>query len=425
MLDAMPAHATLPPAADSLMSDAVAHRPRIVSLDIFRGLNLALMIFVNELAEVQGLPWWTYHAPGRVNVMTYVDMVFPGFLLIVGMSLPLAIGSRVRRGDGPLRLVGYVALRAAALILLGLVLTNASRGIDDLMHGLQAEAWALLSLAGAVLIWLDYGALAKGPMKVFRRPAVQWSLRVVGLLLLVAMALVFRRVARDGGVRWLSFGYPEILGLIGYTYLVAGLCYLLTRRWRWAPAAWFVVFTAMNALESAKLLRTPWPWWEWPLGNGSMLSLVFAGVVLSTVFFLEPRLATFRSKAVPVLAMGVVCAVAAFLLAPLGISKIRATPTWVLYTVAACCAVYTLLYWICDVRGHTRGAAPVRSAGSNTLLTYLLPDAFYFLIGLLDIKWFSEHLNSGMPGVLRSVVFTAVMLGISALLTRGRLRLQI
>ena len=31
---------------------------RVLSIDIFRGLNIALMIFVNELASVRDLPWW-------------------------------------------------------------------------------------------------------------------------------------------------------------------------------------------------------------------------------------------------------------------------------------------------------------------------------------------------------------------------------
>ena len=425
MLDAMPADVLSPPAAGSLTSEAVAHGPRVLSLDIFRGLNLALMIFVNELGEVHNLPWWTYHAPGGADAMTYVDMVFPGFLLIVGMSLPLAIGSRVRRGDRTGRLVGYVALRALALVVLGIILANAGRASDDLMHGFPAEAWALLALAGAMLVWLDYGTLSKGPLTVFARSGVQWAIRGTGLVLLLVMAALFRRVGHNGSVRWLSYGYPEILGLIGYTYFAAGLCYLLTRRWRWACAGWFVLFTVMNALESASLLRTPWPWWLWPPGNGSMMSLVFAGVMLSTIFFLESRLATFRAKAASALALGAVSAMTALLLTPLGISKIRATPTWVLYTVAACCVVYTLLYWICDVCGYTRWALPVRSAGGNTLLTYLLPDAFYFVVGLLDITWLSEHLNSGRSGVLRAVVFTAVMLALSAGVTRARLRLQL
>jgi heparan-alpha-glucosaminide N-acetyltransferase len=53
-------------AAPHPLGTQTIHHHRIVSLDILRGLNIALMIFVNELAEVKGLlPWWTYHAPAK------------------------------------------------------------------------------------------------------------------------------------------------------------------------------------------------------------------------------------------------------------------------------------------------------------------------------------------------------------------------
>ena len=67
---------------------------RIVSVDILRGLTMLVMIFVNDLAEVKGLPWWTYHMPGHANGMTYVDVVFPAFLFILGMAIPLAVLSK-------------------------------------------------------------------------------------------------------------------------------------------------------------------------------------------------------------------------------------------------------------------------------------------------------------------------------------------
>ena len=63
---------------------------RIASIDIFRGLNVMLMILFNNLSVVAGLPWWTYHR-GDVNGMTHVDMVFPGFLFLMGMSIPLSL----------------------------------------------------------------------------------------------------------------------------------------------------------------------------------------------------------------------------------------------------------------------------------------------------------------------------------------------
>ena len=90
-----------PPATQTL------HDHRIVSLDILRGLNVALMICVNELAKVKGLPWWTYHAPGKIDAMTYVDMVFPGFLFILGMAIPLALQARIKKGDHIPAILGH------------------------------------------------------------------------------------------------------------------------------------------------------------------------------------------------------------------------------------------------------------------------------------------------------------------------------
>jgi heparan-alpha-glucosaminide N-acetyltransferase len=398
-----------------------AAKPRIVSLDIFRGLNIALMIFVNELAELQGLPWWTHHAPAQVNVMTYVDMVFPGFLLIVGMSLPLAMRARIQRGDSTLKLIWYIVLRSAALIVLGIILANGAEGNEALMHGLSAAVWTLLAIFAAFLVWLDYPKTEDA-----RRRSLYLALRFVGILMLVGLAIVYRRT--DPATRvtsWLNFVYPEILGLIGYTYLVVGFCYLATRRWLWAPLAWFFIFITLNILSAAKIVNTVHPWWWWPPQNGSQPALVFAGIVLTTLFFLEPRCNTFLRKAVPAILFGVITAVAAYLLSPLGISKIRATPTWVLYTIAACCVIYPALYYLCDIRKQAAWAAPVKAAGSNTLLTYLLPDVWYYLIAAFNVEWFVTHLNYGTAAVLRAIVFTALMLGIATLLTRYRLRLQI
>lgn len=393
---------------------------RVASLDIFRGLNVALMIFVNELAEIRGLPWWTYHAHRNEDRMTYVDMVFPAFLLIVGMSLPFALGSRIRRGDTAPRLVGYVLLRSIALITLGIIIANSSDGSALQMHGLPGAVWGLLALCAAVLVWFDYPRATER-----KRVRVHTVLRLAGVVLLVALAALYRKTATGGTVQWLSYDYPEILGLIGYTYLVGALCYLTTRRWRWAPAVWLLTFAAYNVATAAGVLPWSEKWWIWPVYNGSFGMLVFAGVVLTTIYFLDPAITSFRRRATLACSFGVIAALAGWLLLPLGLSKIRATPSWVLFTIAACCWVYTLLYWLCDVKQKRAWAAPVRAAGANTLLTYLLPDFWYALLATFGIHAWSRLYRTGWAGVVRSVAFTALMLAISTLLTRRKLRLQI
>jgi len=127
--------------------------PRIASIDVFRGLTMLIMIFVNDLDAVKGLPWWTYHAPGSVNAMTYVDMVFPAFLFILGMAIPIAIEQRLRKITSQMQLWKHVVSRSFSLLVLGLILANASAGDPARIH-MKPYVWAIVALFGAVLFWM-------------------------------------------------------------------------------------------------------------------------------------------------------------------------------------------------------------------------------------------------------------------------------
>jgi len=121
---------------------------------------------------------------------------------------------------------------------------------------------------------------------------------------------------------------------------------------------------------------------------------------------------------------GLLALVAGFLLTPLGISKIRATPTWSLYSVGAAVLVFTLLYWVCDVKLWTRWAFFVRPAGENTLTTYLLPDLWYFLSVALGFTYLDTHFVSGWQAVVKTIAFTFAMLGVAWAVTRVKVRLR-
>jgi predicted acyltransferase len=122
---------------------------------------------------------------------------------------------------------------------------------------------------------------------------------------------------------------------------------------------------------------------------------------------------------------GTAALLAGWLLVPLGISKIRATPTWCLYSVGCSILLFTLIYWICDVRKKYALFRFTRPAGENTLLTYLLPDFYFFIVSAAGFSYFATHANFGVLGVVRCVLFTALMLVLSALLTRWKLKLHV
>jgi heparan-alpha-glucosaminide N-acetyltransferase len=388
---------------------------RVVSIDIFRGLTMALMIFVNDLDSVHGLSKWTYHMPAKVNAMTYVDMVFPAFLFIVGMSLPLAVRQRLRRSPSTGRLWLHIALRSVALLVLGLILANVDHGDRARMH-ISPYLWALLGLGGGILLWNVYTGVSDKAARL---------LRLAGAALLVFVFAIFRR-ATPGGEAWIKFSYPEILGLIGLTYFAVCLLYIPTRRWRLAPLVWLVVLVAYNSACCAHWIRIDHvSLYLWPFGNGAMASLVMAGILTSLIFLDEDRIGGPARKMQLGLLMAILAFVAGWFLRPLGISKIRATPTWALWTVAACCVLFTALYWLCDVRKRTAWAWLVRPAGSNTLLTYLIPDIYYFFVALTGTAYLQEHWNQGWPGIIRALAFTVAMLLIAHAATRARLRMQL
>jgi heparan-alpha-glucosaminide N-acetyltransferase len=404
------------PVASNRRVPAQLPRNRVDSIDIFRGLTMVVMVFVNQIAEMKGLPWWTYHMAGSVNGMTYVDMVFPFFLFIVGMSIPLAIRHRVSKGDSEFDLWRHVALRSLGLILLGLILANSEK-VDAQATGIGGRLWTFLALAGAILFWNIY------PRSLQRKNFFK-ALKFSGALLMLAMLIIFRRVTNTGNVSWLDFSYWEILGMIGWTYLGASIFYLPTRRWRWSAGAWFVAFSVLNVLCAAHWITLPYhlPFYIWPLKSGAGASMVMAGILTSTLFLSDAFKADKRRKTVWALATAALLFVVAATFVPLGISKLKATPTYCLICAAAAVIAFVALYWICDVRRQVRWASFARPAGSNTLLTYLLPDLSFAIFGrgVLIERW-----NYGWPGALQAALFTAIVVAVSAMLSRFKIRVQL
>ncbi|MFN7998017.1 MAG: DUF5009 domain-containing protein [Bryobacteraceae bacterium] len=398
------------------MSASTTAPGRILSIDIFRGLTVLVMVFVNDVSGVKGLPWWTYHMPEGVNGMTYVDMVFSAFLFIVGISLPLAIQRRVKMGDSRLSVLQHIVIRSASLIAIGYFLANL-HNLDPQLTGIGARIWDVLAMAGIVMAWSVYPK--SGPRTQFYR-----ILRGSGFVLLLILAAIFRRRTGAGGAAGLDLGYPEILGLIGFAYLCAGILYLFLPKTFWWMAGAFAALNAMNAaskmgalgsLGNARL-------YFWPLGDGALASIVMAGVVFSFILFDDRVAGGTVQKFYWSAGLAVVLFAGGMASLPLGVSKNHATPAWCLFSEASSVVILAALYYLVDIRRAAGWAAFVKPAGSNTLLTYLLP---WICSTIPAMRFLSAGGAQGAAGGLRACVFTAFILALSAVLTRMRLRMQL
>ena len=93
---------------------------RLLSLDALRGLTVAGMVLVNNPGT-----WKAIYPPLRHadwHGLTPTDVIFPMFLFIVGVAIPLALGVRQARGEPPADTVRAIVRRAVIIFALGLLL---------------------------------------------------------------------------------------------------------------------------------------------------------------------------------------------------------------------------------------------------------------------------------------------------------------
>lgn len=93
---------------------------RLISLDVFRGATIALMILVNNPGD-----WGNVYSPllhAKWNGCTPTDLVFPFFLFIVGVSITLSLTKRKERGDNLFKLVIQIFRRSFLIFFIGVFL---------------------------------------------------------------------------------------------------------------------------------------------------------------------------------------------------------------------------------------------------------------------------------------------------------------
>ncbi len=90
---------------------------RVVSLDVLRGLTVALMILVNNPG---GVAYYNFLQHATWNGLTFADVVFPFFIFILGVAVPYAFSRRLEQGTSRKKLLLRVARRTIILFAVGL-----------------------------------------------------------------------------------------------------------------------------------------------------------------------------------------------------------------------------------------------------------------------------------------------------------------
>ena len=404
---------------------------RLASLDAFRGFDILVMIFVNYISGMPGIPFFLRHAEANMDTFTLTDVVFPGFLFIVGVAIPLSLEKRLALGEPLLKILRRIILRTAGLLFLGVLFVNENR-YAEAAAGMSRDLWYFLALMATVLLWMTY---PKTESRSRRRLYV--GLRIGAAALLLILVIIWRGQNPDGSISWLNHSWWGILGMIGWTYLGGSLFYLLAKGSRAVlmGGIGFEVALYIGARHGALDFLEPVNGFV-QVGSifGSHLAIVTAGMVIGTLF--APASAGLKPRAriawMTIFSVGLLAA--GFLLRPLhGFSKINGTESYCLATSGICGLLLALFYWLMDVVKFKGWAAFLRPVGANPLLAYILPDIvrtlIEFLGGLLRLDIWKTVLpyweSGGAAGMLSAAAMTGIILFLTWLLTRQKLILKI
>lgn len=388
--------------------------PRLVAIDALRAGVMVLMIFVNDLWTLTGIPSWLEHAPADANYMGLADVVFPAFLFIVGLSVPYAIQSRRKKGDNNLQLFFHISSRTLALLVMGFFHVNMESYSET--ASLSKPIWQILVTIGFFLIWLDYTSY---------KPALSKALKVIGILLLIGMAILFES-DDSSGIMAMKVQWWGILGLIGWAYFISSCVFLFSGGKLVLQAAafvFFLFFSAANNLGWLEFLSGVRPY-IWIAGDGSMPALPLAGIITALLY------RQFGSKNsrfwISVIAFSALLLLFGYLTNPIwGISKIRATPSWTSICAGITALTFALIVYLTEILNQRDWYLPIKAAGTSTLTCYLLPYIHYAVLTLLSVPQLPAFLRTGGIGLAKSLVYALIIVMITGLLEKRKIRLKI
>jgi len=131
---------------DGRMATVAIYKPgRVLSVDVLRGMTIALMILVNDPGDWSHTFTQLDHAPW--NGWTLTDLVFPTFLFLVGASIVFSMEARAAKGDCRKTQLGHVWIRFVKLAVLAWAL-----GFFPRMHWTMRIYGVLMRIALCYLI---------------------------------------------------------------------------------------------------------------------------------------------------------------------------------------------------------------------------------------------------------------------------------
>lgn len=376
---------------------------RLLSLDIFRGITIAGMTLVNNPGS-----WETVYAPLRHadwHGVTPTDWVFPFFLFIVGVAIPLALGKRKEEGAALGAIQQKIGWRVLAIFGFGLLLA-------------AYPHFGMTSHTGA-LAWIHYTLLALFLLSLFVREIYRRTASEEEAPHAAAKMLGYTALGAAAGMVVIGFfvydlsalRIPGVLQRIALVYGACALIYLHTapRTQVWIGVGLLLLYWGLMTLVpvpggyppnleaetnlGAWLDRTLMGGHLWsqakvwdPEGLLSTIPAISSGLagVLTGEWLRSDR--GHYEKISGILSMGAILLALSFVWdLSFPINKKIWTSSYVLYTSGVAMLMLGCIYWLVDCKGYRGWTKPFVVYGMNALFVYIATGLLVKLFA--SIKW--------------------------------------
>jgi len=361
---------------------------RLVSLDVFRGITIAGMVLVNNPGSWEHIYWPLEHA--QWSGWTPTDLVFPFFVFIVGVAIPLAFGKRLESGGSTRDLYVKIVKRTLIIFAIGLFL-NAfpDFGLAELRIPGVLQRIAVCYFFASI-IFLN--------TKVRTQIAITIGLLIFYWLvvkLVPAPGYAAGDLTKDGSL-------PSYVDRVVFGKHV------------WAQAK---VYDPEGLLSTIPAIAT------------AMIGVLTGQWLRSE----KPRL----EKAAGMSVVGAACVAIGWAWnAFFPINKALWTSSYVLFTGGLALQFLALCYWIIDIKGYRRWAKPFEVFGLNAIALYVVADLIAELLGIIKVgeetlgSWLYNNVFSSWASPVNAslafaITFVLVCLGLMWILYRRRIFLKV
>jgi predicted acyltransferase len=327
------------------MNNSQLDTTRLVSLDVFRGISIAGMVLVNNPGTWSHIYWPLEHAAW--HGWTPTDLIFPFFLFIVGVAVPLAFARRIEQGTARRKLYLQIIKRTVIIFLLG-----------EFLAGFPYFHLSTIRIPG-----------------VLQRIAVCYLFASIIFLATKARMQVVITIALTV-IYWLAMTRLHAPGYAVGDLSKEGSVASYIDRWVFGPHIWKqgIVYDPEGLLSTIPAIATT-------------LLGVLTGQWLRTERDKQEKLNG-------MFVAGAVCIVVGWCWnAFFPINKSLWTSSYVFFTGGLALELLALCYWLIDLKGYRRWAKPFVVFGVNAIALFVGTGLMAKLMGLIKLPWGEKQIS--------------------------------